>query len=165
MRYAFVLSGRPFAVDLQEHAEGPKFVVEGEAFEPKVQALGHGHYKVTIGNQKYEFKVQNGQVVEGVRPLDLEVRRDRPELERSKATGRKADGKVKPPMPGKVVEVKVAPGDKVKLGQTLLVLEAMKMQNDLKAPFAGTVARVSVQAGANVEASTVLLELTHEEKT
>lgn len=164
MRYAFVLNGRPYAVDLQEHADGPKFVVEGEKFEPVVTPLGMGHYKVAIGNQKYEFKINNGHVVEGVRPLDLEVRRDTPELERSKATGKKADGRVKPPMPGKVVEVKVQPGQKVKQGQTLLILEAMKMQNDLKAPFDGTIARVSVQPGANVEASTVLVELIHEEK-
>ncbi len=162
MRYAFVLDGRPYAVDLQEHAEGPRFVVEDEKFEPVVHALGHGHYKVTIGNQKYEFKINNGLVVEGVRPLDLEVRRDTPELERSKAIGKRQDGKVKPPMPGKVVEVKVQAGQKVKAGQTILILEAMKMQNDLKAPFDGTVVRVSVQAGANVEASTVMMELAHD---
>ena len=159
MRYAFIVNGRSHVVDVEEHAEGPRFVVEGEAFDPKVTVLGKGHYRVTIGNQRYEFTVQNGQVSEGPRPLDLEVRRDRPVLERSKATGRKADGRVKPPMPGKVVEVKVKEGQPVKEGDVLLVLEAMKMQNDLKAPMAGTVAKVHVKEGTNVEGSTVLLEI------
>ncbi len=76
-----------------------------------------------------------------------------------RAGGRKADGRVKPPMPGKVVEVKVKEGQEVQEGDVLLVLEAMKMQNDLKAPMAGTVGKVHVSDGTNVEATTVLMEI------
>jgi len=159
MRYSFQVGSRSHNVHLVEHATGPQFVVDGEAFQPKVEAVGKGQYKVTLDGRTYEFTVRNGQVLEGRHPLDLEVRRARPLLERSAAAGRKKDGKVKPPMPGKVVEVKVKEGQAVAEGDVLLVLEAMKMQNDLKSPLAGTVKRVHVHDGTNVEASTVLVEI------
>jgi biotin carboxyl carrier protein len=159
MRYSFRLGNRTHHVTLEEHAEGPRFVVDGSSFDPKVQVVGKGHYKVTLDGKAYEFHVRNGTVTEGPRPLDLEVRRARPELVRKGASGRKADGRIKPPMPGKVVEVKVKEGQDVAEGDVLCVLEAMKMQNDLKSPIAGRVTRVHVQDGANVEATTVLLEV------
>lgn len=159
MRYSFQLGTRLHHVNVEEHADGPRFVVDGTAFDPKVKATGPGKYKVTVGDRTYEFTIRNGVVSEGPRPLDLEVRRARPELVRKNAAGRKADGKVKPPMPGKVVEVKVKEGQLVAAGDVLCVLEAMKMQNDLKSPVAGKVTRVHVQDGANVEATTILIEL------
>lgn len=159
MRYSFQLGSRVHHVTLEEHAAGPRFVVDGTAFQPKVHALGKGHYKVEVEGKAFEFHVRNGIVTEGPRPLDLEVRRARPELVRKGAAGRKADGRVKPPMPGKIVEVKVKEGQDVKEGDVLCVLEAMKMQNDLKSPVAGKVVRVHVQDGANVEATTVLVEV------
>lgn len=159
MRYSFQLGTRTHYVTLEEHADGPRFVVDGTTFEPKVKVLGKGHYKVVVGDRHFEFKVHNGIVMEGPRPLDLEVRRARPELVRKNAGGRKADGRVKPPMPGKVVEVKVKEGQEVKEGDVLCVLEAMKMQNDLKCPVNGKVTRVHVQDGANVEATTILIEV------
>lgn len=159
MRYSFQFGSRVHHVTQEEHADGPKFVVDGSVFDPKVTVLGKGHYKVTLNGKTFEFTVRNGLVSEGPRPLDLEVRRARPELVRKNAAGRKADGRIKPPMPGKVVEVKVKEGQQVAEGEVLLVLEAMKMQNDLKSPIAGTVRKVHVSDGSNVEAATVLVEL------
>jgi biotin carboxyl carrier protein len=159
MRYAFSIGGREHHVTLEEHAGGPKYVVDGTAFEPKVKVLGRGHYQVQVDGKTFEFTVRNGLVSEGPRPLDLEVRRALPELVRTNAAGRKSDGRVKPPMPGKIVEVKVKEGQDVKEGDVLCVLEAMKMQNDLKSPMAGKVTRVHVQDGANVEATTILIEV------
>ncbi len=160
MRYAFSIAGRTHHVTLEEHASGPKYVVDGTTFEPKVKVVGPGRYHVTVDGKSFEFNVHNGLVSEGPRPLDLEVRRARPELVRKNAGGRKADGRIKPPMPGKIVEVKVKEGQEVAEGDVLVVLEAMKMQNDLKSPIAGTVHRIHVQDGANVEATAVLLEIT-----
>jgi biotin carboxyl carrier protein len=159
MRYSFQLGNRTHHVTLEEHAAGPKFVVDGTTYEPKVKAIGRGHYQVTVAGKSFEFHIQNGVVLEGARQLDLEVRRARPELVRKNAAGRKADGRIKPPMPGKVVEVKVKEGQSVAEGDVLCVLEAMKMQNDLKSPMAGTVRKVNVTDGSNVEAATVLIEL------
>jgi len=62
-------------------------------------------------------------------------------------------------IPGRVASVAVAPGDTVEAGQTLLAVEAMKMQNELRAPRGGTVSRVAVAAGATVEVGDVLVVL------
>jgi glutaconyl-CoA/methylmalonyl-CoA decarboxylase subunit gamma len=66
---------------------------------------------------------------------------------------------VVPPMPGKVVEVRVKDGDHVARGQVLLVLEAMKMRNEVQAPVAGTVTSVRVATGTNVRAREPLVLL------
>ena len=63
------------------------------------------------------------------------------------------------PMPGRVVKLLVKPGDVVDARQSLAIVEAMKMQNELKAPRAGTIAAVRVAEGAAVEARAVLLVL------
>jgi pyruvate carboxylase subunit B len=62
------------------------------------------------------------------------------------------------PMPGLVVRVLVAPGDQVEAGQSIVVMEAMKMENELRSPSAGRVKSVSAQAGAPVEKGAVLVE-------
>ena len=64
------------------------------------------------------------------------------------------------PMPGRVVRVLVAPGDAVAARQGLVVVEAMKMENELRAPRAGTIAEVRVQEGTPVDANAVLVVIT-----
>ena len=64
---------------------------------------------------------------------------------------------VKAIIPGKVVTVSVAPGDAVTAGQQLLVVEAMKMQNELRAPRDGTISRVGVAPGARIEVGDMLV--------
>jgi biotin carboxyl carrier protein len=66
---------------------------------------------------------------------------------------------VKAYMPGRVVEVRVQAGDQVEAGQPMIVLEAMKMQNEIQAERSGTVARVFVTAGEAVEGGDPLVEV------
>ena len=62
-------------------------------------------------------------------------------------------------MPGKILSVKVKPGDAVKRGQAIMVLEAMKMENEIVAPEDGVVASVEVAAGSSVEAGALLASI------
>ena len=66
---------------------------------------------------------------------------------------------IKAPMPGTILDVKVKPGDAVKAGQCVCVLEAMKMENEIPAPADGTVAQVVVAKGASVNAGDTLVVL------
>ena len=66
---------------------------------------------------------------------------------------------VKAPMPGTILKVNVAPGQAVKKGDVLCVLEAMKMENDISAPQDGTVASVNVQKGASVQTDEVIVTM------
>jgi biotin carboxyl carrier protein len=76
-----------------------------------------------------------------------------------KGRGAEGGGVVKSPMPGRVVKVLVQKGDQVTVGQPLLVVEAMKMENEVRAKAAGTVLDVHVAAGATVEGNAKLLTL------
>ncbi|QCI94461.1 acetyl/propionyl/methylcrotonyl-CoA carboxylase subunit alpha [Novosphingobium sp. EMRT-2] len=79
------------------------------------------------------------------------------------AGGAASDGAILAPMPGKVISVDVAVGDTVAKGQKLLVLEAMKMEHALTAPFDGTVAELTVSAGAQVQVEALLVRVDKEE--
>jgi 3-methylcrotonyl-CoA carboxylase alpha subunit len=70
-----------------------------------------------------------------------------------------ADGSITAPMPGKVIGLFVKPGDSVKAGDRLAVLEAMKMEHRLTAPFDATVEAVSISAGAQVHEGALLVTL------
>ncbi|BCL60395.1 acetyl-CoA carboxylase biotin carboxyl carrier protein subunit [Desulfomarina profundi] len=69
-------------------------------------------------------------------------------------------GNISAPMPGTVISILVGQGSSVKKGETLLVLEAMKMENDIKAPSDGTVQEIKASEGASVNAGDILIVLT-----
>jgi len=70
-----------------------------------------------------------------------------------------SDSVVKAPIPGKVLSIKVKEGDHVEYGQTLLIFEAMKMENEVKSPKAGIVKRIFVSEGANFNTGDPLVEI------
>ena len=136
-------------VEVHAAPVGPRTVhllADGQSRVVTVERLEDGRFRATIA----------GRTVEG------EVKDARALLMEKFGLGAAAKGAertVKAPMPGLVVRVLVAVGDAVEAGQGLVVLEAMKMENELKAPAAGTVAAVHVEAGAAVGKNALLVEL------
>lgn len=78
---------------------------------------------------------------------------------RPAASGPAGAGSATAPMPGTILDVKVSVGDQVKAGQTVVILEAMKMENEIGAPVDGTVKEVRVQKGATVNPGDVLVTI------
>ena len=99
------------------------------------------------------------RVAVGQREFDLEVLTPAAAVEAVSAARDAGPSRVMAPIPGRVVAVKVEPGDEVEPGQVLVVLEAMKMENELASDQAGKVAAIHVTAGDTVEGGELLVEL------
>jgi biotin carboxyl carrier protein len=143
--------GRDFEVAL----ERGRVVVDGQAYQARVEGQGEA-FVVQLGRARHEVRLGERVEVDGV-ALDVEVE-PLPAVT-SKVVHHGLAGPVLPPLPGRVVAVKVRPGQKVQAGQCLVVLEAMKMQNEVPAPADGTVQEVRVREGQLVEARDVLVVL------
>jgi len=119
-----------------------------------------GVYSVLLDGRVYDAHVEETAdtvvvVVKGHR-FEIEVRDPRRLRRRGGAAGHAGVFTVSAPMPGKVVRVLAAVGEEVQPGQGLLVVEAMKMQNEIRAPRAGKVLSMPAQQGATVAAGEVL---------
>ncbi len=120
-----------------------------------------GVWSMLDGTRQMEARVsrQGDDYLVTVRGRQIQIRIEDPR-ESSDLNGGRADSsmaKVLSPMPGKVVRVLVAPGDLVVKGQGLVVVEAMKMQNEMKSPLTGIVQQVQAEVGATVMANQILV--------
>lgn len=126
--------------------------------------------KVKVNGTEYEVELEfNGEAwevtVEGSTfTIEMPGVSAAPKAKRSASGGRKKSGTVSANIPGKVVTVEVKEGQKVKEGQVVLILEAMKMQNEIQAPISGTVVSVQCQEGDAIEANVPLLVIEPDEE-
>lgn len=130
-------------------------------------ALGPRTWSVLQNGARYKVECESGPDAEGHLVIRINgVRREVRVLDDSAKLLEKmgmsvsagaATGDIKAPMPGKVLQVLVKPGDAVEEGQALLVLEAMKMENMIKAVAAGTVSEVPISEGEAVEKGALLV--------
>ncbi len=149
-----------------------RVLADGEAVDASLSSLGGGRYRLTSASETSVVILEAGSTTGGVRSREVlvdgfrflvEVESERIAALRGRAgQGRGAGAasgplQVKAIIPGKVVAVSVAAGDEVTAGQQLLVVEAMKMQNELRAPRDGTVAQVGVAVGVNIEIGDLLV--------
>ena len=118
------------------------------------------NYTITVNGHVYDVTVEeNGAAAPGVAaPAKPAGPKPVPKAE-PKASGSEGAVKVNAPMPGKILDVKVTVGQAVSKGDVLLVLEAMKMENEIVAPSDGTVAGINVASGSTVEAGDILASL------
>jgi len=153
-------AGQRHEVDVTD--EGVR--VDGHALDADAARLP-GAVSLLAGGQSHDLAVhldgERALVAAGGRAVELRVV-DARRAARGAAAARAERGGasvLRCPMPGRVVRVACAPGDAVAAGAGLVVVEAMKMENELRAPRAGTVKTVRVRAGDPVEAGAVLVEL------
>lgn len=123
-------------------------------------------YKVTLNNRVYEVEVEMGQAmlideydtVAPAAPAAPTAVPAAPAAPAAMPAAALASGEVvKAPMPGNILKINVAPGQKVEEGDVLIVLEAMKMENEIVSTKSGTVAQVAVSKGAVVETGAPLV--------
>jgi biotin carboxyl carrier protein len=141
------VSGKPHGATFTGIAGTPlrQLVVDAQPSTLAVDAVQAGRWGLTHQGERWEVEV-----------IDERTRYIRSLTGGS--TGHRAGGTLKAPMPGLVLRVQVAPGQNVAAGTGVIVLEAMKMENELKAVGAGVVRSVRVSAGEAVEKGQVLIE-------
>jgi biotin carboxyl carrier protein len=147
-------------------ADGTAVVeVDGRHHELEVQLLPSGEYLLRSGSNVYKCRVEQNRSPAGgsfaviVRGQSFDVSVIDPKRLRSgQGDGAHHTGaaEIVSPMPGKIVRVLVKPGDQVEAGAGVVVVEAMKMQNEMKAPKAGVVVSINAKEGATVSAGDVL---------
>lgn len=116
------------------------------------------NYTITVNGNVYDVTVEEGAAgVATSAPKAAAPKAAAPKAA-PKAAGQ-GSVKVNSPMPGKILSVKTSVGQAVKKGEVLMILEAMKMENEVVAPEDGTVASIDVAAGDSVEAGVVLATL------
>ena len=142
--------------------------INGNPYEVKIEDINESSTmaRVTVNGVKYDVEIEGGkasavkkpQVVAAPEATGLSVTPKTPIATKPAAPAAAASGlKVTCPLPGTIIALNVKEGDTVAAGQTLLVLEAMKMENNIDAERGGVVKQVLVSAGATVMEGDVLL--------
>lgn len=141
-RWKISLDGQVVKADAVEiDSNTLSLLLDGQSYEVRVTPSPDGALKLQTGHEEFTAEVVDPRAWRGRTHDALEVE------------GRQH---VVAPMPGKVVRVLVQAGDTVEAGQGILVVEAMKMQNEIRSPKAGTVERLNVKEGQPVNAGEVL---------
>ena len=136
------VGGRRYELEARAVGAGEYVLLhEGRVYECRVGARAEGAAEVTVGARAYEVRLTDPKHLRGAGSVGAHD------------AGR---AQIKAPMPGKVVRVLVEVGQVVEAGQGVVVVEAMKMQNELKSPKAGAVAELRAETGATVNAGDVL---------
>lgn len=141
------VDGKIYNVDLMHTADGTFSILEsGHSYDIElVPDETPKKYTAYTLYERYDVEV-----------IDAEARY----LQNRNANGMgQGDNKITSPMPGKVVKIMVQEGDVVKEGDTVIIISAMKMESEYKAPIDGTVKKIHVKDQATVDSNQVLIEL------
>lgn len=166
MRYFARSKDATHEVIAEQDAEGWRVEVDGHSLQVDVLPVGGSLYSLLLDGRSYEVDVLETQdaciVLVNGQPFRVELRQERAASGPGGPPAAAAGGSLAAPMPGKVVTLLVGPGDVVATGDGVIVLEAMKMENELKAPAPGRVAEVRVAEGQVVSAGEVLVVMEEE---
>lgn len=136
-----------------------KYTINGNKYEISIEGIEDNIAKVLVNGEEYKVEMEKEPEPEKKKVVVKPVTPQPAHATSSASASPKANANnaVKAPLPGVIVEVKVSVGDKVKIGDTVVVLEAMKMANNLDTEKAGTVTAVLVQPGESVMEDTPLV--------
>ncbi len=155
------IDGRDVEVDVKDIDGTLSLLIGTKSYEISVGPPADGTVMVHVDGVPVEVTVSPSGSVAAAPPGSAGAGPVRPATGRAAAGASGAGGpqQVKAPMPGKIVKLLVKPGDRVEPRQGLVVIEAMKMENELRAKAAGTVVEVRAVEGASVEAGAILVIL------
>ncbi len=166
-RYTVTIDGHEFDIVLDYRADRLEAVVNGKPRKIAVHKLGDTRSLLLVDNHSYEVDVRgadaNGARTVFMQGTEVPVTVENYNLAQMRKTaglsaGPSVEKHFKAPMPGLVMQIKVEPGQQVKTGDPLVVIEAMKMENILKAKGKATVKAVNVSQGQSVEKGDKLVE-------
>lgn len=163
MKYVTTVNGKSFEIEIE--ADG-SLTVNGQKRSVDFRELAPSMYSILAENTSHELTIEHRdgeiEVLVRGRLYSSQVLDERALLMAQRSGGVMGDSKeasVKCPMPGLIVLVPVEVGQSVTKGQTVVILESMKMQNELKAPRDGVVLAVHVQPGQSVEQNKILVTI------
>ena len=167
MKYEIVINGAPRSVEFSPRSDETSrvtFSVDGRPLEADATRISQGVYSILIDGRSLEVTLDDASNGLHLRAnggeYQVEVIDPR-SWRRGRGAGIELEGRQQliAPMPGKIVRVLVVVGEKVNAGQGLLVIEAMKMQNEIRSPKAGSVERLA-REGQTVNAGEILAVVT-----
>jgi biotin carboxyl carrier protein len=163
MKFQAKIRDEILAVEVRREGDHFDVLIDGESHPAALIFSDASHDVLLLDNNSYDVMLQDQEHRYQVNVLnrffDVEIMDPRKKALYASAMdegGRKA---IRTQMPGRIIKILVQQGDEVEEGQGLLILEAMKMQNEIKAPRAGVVVSLAVQENDSVEGNTLLVEL------
>jgi len=164
MPFIAKLGEQNYTIDIEEMGKSVyRVAVDGNEFLVDGKKTGRTNYSLIVDNRSFEIEVDHTEdeyrvLVDG-RNYHIHLVDERRMLVGGGQSGVQLQGrqKVSVPMPGKVIAVLVSEGDKVEVGQGLVIVEAMKMENEVHSPIAGEVKEIKVKPGDTVEGGAVLI--------
>lgn len=165
MKLTAEVDGESYALELRREGARVEATIEGRRYELEARETEAGAFLLLVDGRVYEGRAQRASAQGKASEVQIgdEIFRvtlfDPKRLRGARGAGAEASGRaqVVASMPGKVVRVLVGEGTSVEAGDGLVVVEAMKMQNELKSPKGGTVVELRAEAGATVNAGDVLV--------
>jgi biotin carboxyl carrier protein len=164
MAFIAKLGDQSYTVDIEETGKSVYRVsVDGNEFLVDGKKTGRTNYSLIVDNRSFEIEVDNSgdeyRVLVDGRNYHIHLVDERRVRIGSAQSDIELKGRqnVSVPMPGKIVAVLVGEGDAVEKGQGLVIVEAMKMENEVRSPIAGAVKEIRVKPGDTVEGGAVLL--------
>jgi biotin carboxyl carrier protein len=164
MAFIAKLGDQSYTVEIEEIGKSVyRVAVDGNEFLVDGKKTGRTNYSLIVDNRSFEIEVDNTDdeyrvLVDG-RNYRIHLVDERRMRVGGAQSGMELQGqqKVSVPMPGKVTAVLVSENDTVEKGQGLVIVEAMKMENEVRSPIAGVVKEIKVKAGETVEGGAVLV--------